>query len=117
MPRDGETDKALHLVSTSDKSIFCSIHSLAIPASMPHGMDVVLRKYGRCTSRIAPRTERQTWKKCDLAKHISRQNKENDENFNTTRHLTEPHLTPKPFAGPVHMLPDVETLATVQICT
>jgi hypothetical protein len=44
-------------------------------------MDVVLRKYGRCTSSIAPGTERQSWKKCDLTKHISRQNKENIENF------------------------------------
>jgi hypothetical protein len=44
-------------------------------------MDVVLRKYGRCTSSIAPATERQSWEKCDLTKHISRQNKENIENF------------------------------------
>ena len=45
-------------------------------------MDVMLRKYGRCTSSIAPGTERQSWEKCDLTKHISRQNKENIENFN-----------------------------------
>ena len=45
------------------------------------GMDVVLQKYGRCTSSIAPRTERQSREKCGLTKHISRQNKENIENF------------------------------------
>ena len=45
------------------------------------GMDVVLRKYGLCTSSIAPATECQSWEKCDLTKHISRQNKENIENF------------------------------------
>jgi hypothetical protein len=45
-------------------------------------MDVMLRKYGRCTSRNAPWTERESWEKCDLTKHISRQNKENIENFN-----------------------------------
>jgi len=45
------------------------------------GMDILLRKYGLCTSSIAPGTEHQKWEKCDLTKHISRQNKENIENF------------------------------------
>ena len=45
------------------------------------GMDIMLRKYGLCTSSIAPGTEHQSWEKCDLTKHISRQNKENIENF------------------------------------
>jgi hypothetical protein len=53
---------------------------LFAPLLIDH-MDVMFRKYGRCASSNAPRTERQSWKKCDLKRHISRQNKENIENL------------------------------------
>ena len=68
-------------MSINNSAFQTSVRTLIGPLLIDH-LNSMFRTYGRCTSSIAPRTERQSWEKCDLTKHISRQNKETIENFN-----------------------------------
>ena len=55
-----------------------AVRTTIVPLFIDH-MNSMIREYGLCTRKIAPRTERQSWGKCDLTKRISRKNKENME--------------------------------------